>query len=336
MHRRWRNRPALLPLVPLAIVCLLSVPVSARASGELNGKTLKPSANVQSGLQSALGSLLAGSLKGEVTEASVITDQERRVTLTVRYTGFEGAKIWVEVAGSDKRTQKLIRCGEPQTVAARSGDLEFTVELDPAAPENTTIKSTYLRVCASRGDRATPSYVRGFQFPKTWVVPLNPETLVLTIAPKPVGSTASLGATPPSQLPLPPKVIRPDVMRGLTVYPGVRLMTVTPAPGAAPPPASSTVRPIMSRTAVPPPRAPQDNSQTAHTPAASLILSDQMLGKSLRANSLDLKLFGVPAEAKRVGAKGPSGSFVEPLGQVRPEDVDLEPSHILGVFPSFY
>jgi len=320
-------------------------PAHARAAGELNGKTLKPSTNAQSGLQTALGSLIAGSLKGEVTEVAVVTDQERRVTLTVRYSGFEGAKLWVEVAGSDKKTQKAIRCGEPQAVPAGSGDLEVAAELDPATPEGTTIKSRYLRVCVSRADRATPSYVRGFDFPKTWTVPLNPETMVLTIAPKPVGSTASLGSSPPSTLPLPPRVIRPEVMRAVTMSSGARLMIAAPSSGttAAAPSSSGSVRPItgvtrapmMARTTTPP--AGAASPMVANR--AIILKADpaiRVMPRGVALGNLNAGVLGVPDDAKRAGAKGPSAAAIEPLGQVRTEDIEIDPSHILGIFPQVY
>jgi hypothetical protein len=46
--------------------------------------------------------------------------------------------------------------------------------------------------------------------------------------------------------------------------------------------------------------------------------------------------FGVPAEDQNKGAKGPAETPVEPLAELRSEDIDLDQSHVLGVFPAFY
>jgi hypothetical protein len=333
--------------VLLVLLTTSGFPTTLRATGELSGKTLTPASNVQTGLQTALGTLIAGSLKGEITEAEVSEDQDRKVALTVRYTGFEGAKIWVEAAGSDKKTQRSIRAGEPQVGTSPPGDLEFTLSLDPSTPEGTTIRTAYLRVCVSRADRATASYIRGFLLPKTWSVALNPETMVLTVSAKPVGTTATLGASPTYQLP--PKVITPAI-RSMTLTPALRVAggappSGTPAPSSTPAPARrAMIRPIT--IASPSPASGGAARQPMIAARPMMVANPVIIAKASPAASqlprfaamtaVGSYRFGVPNDPSPNAPKGPGTLSVEPLGQVRAEDIDLVPSHILGVFPSFY
>jgi len=342
-------RRALRHALSVLFVLLFStgLPTTLRATGGLTGKTLTPASNVQSGLQSALGTLISGTLKGDITQVEVTEDQERKVSVTVRYTGFEGGKVWVETAGQDKRTQRLIHGGDPQTVSAPSGDLDFTLSLDPDAPQGTIVKTTYLRVCASRADRTTASYTRGFLLPKVWTVAVNPETMVLTVSAKPVGTTATLGASPTYQLP--PKIINPAI-RTMTLAPALRIAgsapaSGTPAPSSTPAPARrAMIRPIT--IASPAPAAGGGVSSPMIAARPMMVANPMILAKSSPAASQMPKYaamtavgsfrFGVPDDPSPNAPKGPGTVSVEPLGQVRAEDIDLVPSHILGVFPSFY
>ncbi len=326
---------------PVLVVVLLLVSPVAQADN-LTGKTLSPSTDVQTGLQSALGSLISGTVKGEVTQVVVSSDQDRRLAVTVSYAGFEGARMWAEVAGGDKKTQKLIRC-TPKTVTAAPGDLEFALELDPNAPENTTVKSVYLRVCVSPAGKTSASYVKAFQLPKMWKVGADPEKMLLTITPRPVGTTATLGASPTYQLP--PKVIHPTLIRATAMPPAASGGTRSVSPQIA------MVRPVTGVSRQPATAAPAPSSAPAPaTPrvitARPMITNQAVLMRTETASKTLPKIsamaaigrykFGLPDEAKREGVKGPAAVAVEPLGQVRSEDIDLEPSHILGVFPGFY
>jgi len=331
------RRPFRQALFALFVLLWLSgFPTTLRATGSLSGKTLTPASSAQSGLQSALGTLIAGTLKGDITSVEVTDDQDRKVTLTVRYTGFEGGKIWVEAAGSDRKTQRSIHCGDPQTVSAPSGDFDFTLSLDPGVPEGTTIRTSYLRVCASRADRVTASTIRGFLLPKTWTVAQNPETMVLTVSAKPVGTTATLGASPTYQLP--PKVINPAI-RSIALAPALRIAgsapaSGSPAPSSTPAPARrAMIRPITMGSPAPTSQ-PMIASRTMVLAKASPATSQ--LPKFAAMTAVGSYRFGVPNDPSPNAPKGPGTVSVEPLGQVRAEDIDLVPSHILGVFPSFY
>ncbi len=70
--------------------------------------------------------------------------------------------------------------------------------------------------------------------------------------------------------------------------------------------------------------------------AAAANPAAMLLAKGAAAPALSHYVYGVPPDDKQKGAKGPAGTAIEPLGDLRAEDIGLDPSHVLAVFPSFY
>ena len=319
-------------------VLLFSSNLPNAYAADLTGKTLAPSTNVKSGMEAALGSLLAGSLSGEVTQAVVTRDEPTRLIVTITRKGFEGARLWGEVTGSDRKTQKVIRALSPYEVpSGPEGEVELRFELDPSAPENTPVKSTYLRICVAKSDRATASYIKIFDLPKTWLLATRPENVVVTVTPKPLGTTANLGPTPTYTAP--PRAVRPDLARSGAI----KLTARTAAPSAAtvraatPAPAGGNVRTVIAPSAAP---AARMSATRMVAPNAVVVAKTDSASRLLSRNVAIARLngyhFGVGQDDQKKGAKGPAAAPVEPLAQLRTEDIDLDPSHVLGVFPGFY
>jgi hypothetical protein len=341
-----RNRIALLSaFLCCGVFALTSLPSSASAA-DLTGKTLKPAVGVKFGMESALGTLLGGTIAGEVSNVVVTRDEPGQIVLTVSYTGFAGGKLWGELAGSDRKPQKALRGTPPEALEASAGDVDLSFQLDPDAPENLVVKTAYLRVCVAKSDKTTPSYVKAFELPKTWQTGTRPENFVVSVTPKPIGTTASLGPTPSA--PLPPRVIRPDFTRVSRAAMPARSLTLqraatapqTTAPQTTPPPPA---QPTATRSiGVSSTRAVMMTAPTARmmTPNAAVIAktdsATKLLPRTAMVASLSKFRFGVGQEDQNKGAKGPSGTPVEPLGELRSEDIDLDASHVLGVFPAFY
>jgi hypothetical protein len=182
--------------------------------------------------------------------------------------------------------------------------------------------------------------------PKTWHVEQNPETMMLTVSAKPVGTTATLGASPTYQLP--PKIINPSITRSIALTPALRVAGT--APGGAPPsgtPAPSRrimIRPISG--GAPQPAAGGASGTPVISARPMMVANPVIIAKAAPAVSQLPRFgamtavasyhFGVPNDPAPNAPKGPGALSLEPLGQVRSEDIDLVPSHILGVFPSFY
>src|SRR5688572_936922 len=332
-----RNRIAFLA-APLCCGALLTLVAPSSFAADLTGKTLSPAIGVKFGMESALGSLLGGTIAGEVTQVVVKRDEPKRIVLTVTYSGFAGGKIWGEITGSDRKTQRPLKGSPPATLEAGDSEIDLHFELDPNAPDNTLVKSAYLRVCVAKADKTTPSYVKAFELPKTWQTGTRPENVVLTITPRPIGTAATLGPTPSA--PVPPRVIRPDAARYRALPLTTRAVSIQPPATATRPPATaSSAQPMTmakpSRVVI----AGTTGTARMMAPNTAVIAKTDSAVKllpAMRVANISRFTFGVPAEDQNKGAKGPGDTPVEPLAELRSEDIDLDASHVLGVFPAFY
>lgn len=350
-----RNRLVLLA----ALLCgALSLSLASSARADLTGKTLKPVVGMKFGVESALGSLLGGTITGEVTQVSVKREEPTRVTVTVAYTGFEGGKLWGEVTTSDRKTHRQIKGASPVALEGGGGETDLVFELDPNAPDGTLVKTSYLKISVARADKASAAYVKAFEMPKSWENGTRAENVLITVTPKPAGATtASLGATPGA--PVPPKAIHPSLIRAGVLATPTRALTIQPrtavasspatAAPAAPAPSApagaavrsinlATTRQITAREATPATSPAMTRMMTPNTavetksePAAKLIARKDMI-------SLRNFRFGLPPAdpGSTTAPKGPEATPVEPLAELRCEDIELDPSHVLGVFPAFY
>ena len=340
--------PAALPLLSLALpalALLVPFPVAAQSAGDLTGRKLTPSRDVHAGVESALGSLLAGAMTGDIPQVVVTGDEPTRLVVRVSYTGFDGGKVWVEMAGQNGKAQHLVQGSPPAPTSGESGDLDFSLTLSPGAPDNTIVKSAYLRVCVAKADRDTPSFVKTFDLKRTWTSGVRPENVVLTISPKPVGEAGKLGLQPTFT---PPPVVLHPLPAAAALRTPIRTATLTPS-SPAPAPSSSGTRGIAGMRTM----SASGTGGAASTPPATRSISPRpmiltapaaaktnpatmLLAKNAAVPALSRYTFGVPPDDKQKGARGPAGSPVEPLGDLRAEDIGLDPSHVLAVFPSFY
>lgn len=356
--RRSRLSTSVIVFVSLLAFAGVAVAPCRAQTGDLAGKKLSQSHDAHAGVESVLGGILAGAIKGDITQVLVTTDEPTRLVVRVSYTGFDGGKLWVECAGSNGKMQRLIQGSDPQPAGGESGDLEFSLALDPKAPENTAVKTFYLRVCASKADRTGAGFVRLFDLKRTWATGTRPENVVLTIAPKPIGETAKLGPTPTYVLP--PKSIHPSLVASSTIMTPIRTATLKQAPpppsgGSAPAPATTTptaTRSIAGMRLATPAGGAAGGTTTPSAGATRMIATPMMIAnptiaaktdpaaklisRNVAIASLDSYKFGVPQDDQQKGAKGPAANPVEPLAQLRSEDIDLDPSHVLAVFPGFY
>ena len=317
---------------------------------DLTGKSLKPAIGVKFGMESALGTLLGGTLTGDISHVVVKRDEPTRIVLTVSYTGFQGARLWCEVTGSDRKPLRPVKRSAAETLEAAAGDVDCLIELDPNAPENTRVRSEYVRVCVAKAEKSTPSFVKAYELSKPWQTGIRPENVLLTVKLKPVGTTQSLGATP-SSAPVPPRLVLSPAAVGALQSPGPRLiirksavpatggtasssqaMTAQPSPGTAATSSGGTGVAVNNRILL-------GNAKLMAPNTAVIMKTDtvvKMLPPSATVAPINQNRFGVPAEDQNRGAKGPSEIPVEPLAELRSEDIDLDASHVLGVYPAFY
>lgn len=339
-----RNRIAFLAaLLGCGALSAVSAPSIAQAA-DLTGKTLNPAIGVQFGMESALGSLLSGTVTGDITKVVVTRDEETHLVLTVSYTGFEGAKLWCEVTGTDRKTQKPIKWSPPAILEGSPGEVEVQGQMDPNAPDNTLVKTAYLKVCVGRADKNTASFVKAFQLQKHWQRGVRAENVVLMVTPRPIGTAASLGPT--QTTPLPPRVIQYDVSRFSALTLQARPMAAqTPAatPQAGATQQMGATRMISLRqTTAPAVAQPAPQIMATRMMAPNMVVATKaepaakMLPQAATIAALRNFRFGVGQDDQNKGAKGPDATPVEPLSELRSEDIGLRGDHVLAVLPKFF
>src|SRR5438552_18291620 len=99
--------------------------------------------------------------------------------------------LWYEVSESYRKTLRPVKRSPPVTLEDTASEVECTIELDPSAPENTNVRSEYVRVCVAQPEKTTPSYVKAYDLSKPWPTGIRPEHVVRPVTPNPIGTTQS-------------------------------------------------------------------------------------------------------------------------------------------------
>lgn len=287
---------------------------SQAAQGSLEGKELTLANEARSGLESVAGSLLGGALNGRLTHVVIDQDQERNLTVRVSYEGFEGANLWGELLNADGRRQLGIAMGDPVTLPDAASDVMLTFRAEPGAAPT---PSALLRISVAASQRRTASYVRTYRLGKEWSAPeISGENFSITITPRPIGRTADLGSSPSSAMPSATARVAP-----------------TPNAGSAPPAGAQTPSPFMSpsRSA-----AAAARSMTGARPmsvASKAAMQALPPGRNIKISS---SFYGLNTTDANNGALGPAALPVRPFNEVHTEDIGLDLTKVLNVFPEVY
>jgi hypothetical protein len=320
-HRTLSRR---LRTVAVAGVLALALSQGQRASllaqdnfSGLQGKALQRVSDAAAFIEEAANRLAGAgtNLNGQIETVKVTDDGERRLSISIRYSGFGGAKIWADVRGADKNVQAVIPATSPLTLAAGPSQVELTLDLANGLPEDTAFTSGFLRLSVSRPDKTIAGVIRTFQLPKRWQQKVEPSHVVITVTASPVGAAANLGPAPA------PVWVRPHVI--LRPAPAVVFQPASqPVVVAAPPPATTVVAQPMvieeRRTTV-------LKAETAfkHLPDRRMIAIDEFKP-------------GVTKPDADQGAKGPANAPIDLLEGLAVEDVGLDQTQIVSVMPRLY
>lgn len=289
-------------------------PSAAPVRGALEGKELPLANEARSGFESVAGSLLGGGLKGQVTRVVVEEDAPRRLTVRVSYEGFPGAKLWGELLTGDRRRQIGIAMGEPVTLADAAADVELMFE---AVSGITPTPSAVLRISVAAPNRRSASYVRLFRLGKEWLASeVSGADFSVTISPRPIGRTAQLGPTPALVVPGGTARVSPSAVSSSPSAP-VMARAITPAAPPAPAPAT---RPLVAMRS------------TAIVSKAAL----QALPPAKSIQPIRASFYGLNPTDANNGALGPAALPLRPFGDVRTEDINLDLTRVLNVFPEVY
>lgn len=282
--------------------------LAVEAAGPLEGRTLPIAGEVRSSLESMAGGLLGGDLKGRVVRVVVDEDRSRRLTVHVSCEGFLGARLQGELLNGERRLQAGISMAEPVEISDAASDVALTFVAEPGG---TPTRSAFLRVSVIAQGRRTAGFVRVFQLGKEWAKALESDAdFKVTITPRPIGRTAELGPTP--TLAVPDGTVRTESAPvSSPAAPALETRSVTSAPAT------------MARS-ITPPVSPRTAQTDVRKSAANLKEAVQHFRVGL-----------LPADANR-GARGPAALPLRPFAGLRTEDINLDLSRVVNVFPEVY
>lgn len=173
-----------------AAILLLSFAASAQNFSNLLNKKLNKIDDVRSVVESGLGSLLGGKIKGDIDSVVVTNDSERELQVKIFYRGFENAYFKLSTTDPGKQKQNAIK--KPEfSLAGKSSPLVCTLTLSPDFPKGELLESPYLKLEMAK-DANKPGQVATYSLNKKWKIEQDPENVVISIKPHPVGNTARL------------------------------------------------------------------------------------------------------------------------------------------------
>jgi hypothetical protein len=169
---------------------LTCIGVSAQNFSGLQNKKLNKIDDVGSLIESGLGSLLGGGkVKGSIDSVVVLNDAERELQLKIYYTGFENATLKVQASNAEKQKQDDVKKTQMALPASRS--VTCTLLLNSNFQKGKLLESPFLKIEITK-DINKPGLVTNYALNKKWKVDPDPENVVFTIKPQPIGNTAAL------------------------------------------------------------------------------------------------------------------------------------------------
>jgi hypothetical protein len=218
---------------------------SAAQPQSLAGSSLRPIDDGDAligGIIEMLAGRNTGDSRPSIERVVVVEDDARRLVVAVTYSGLNNLRLAGETRGRDRRRQPFI-VAQPVSLVSAAGDATIAFELQGGVPEGTRIESASLRLVAFDPARPSiPVLSRTFALPKQWAVAPSPSNVVITVAPRGVGTAARLGSRP--DYAQPPKILVPIRGTAVTTQPGtvIRRDHRDRATGTATRPTGGTVR----------------------------------------------------------------------------------------------
>ena len=194
-------------------------------------------------LAAAVSSLFGTkNLEGEVTNAKVIHDSERELTIELGYESFETAFLRAEILNASQQKQNEMNSIELDLTDQQS-PLSLSFALNDDLAEGTAVDSEYLKIKVSKSKSSFGGKVYLFNLGKQWQTDISPENLVVNVDMEPIGSAAELKQNQ-SQIVLPRKAQKFQLAAATLHQPASATLTrATYDRGAAARVASATATP---------------------------------------------------------------------------------------------
>ena len=207
-----------------AFISLAGICTAQNFSG-LQNKKLNRIDDIGSALETGIGSLFGGTIKGTIDSVVVTYDAEKTIKAKVYYTGFDNGFFAVTTMNDARKKQGEITAAKFSQATAHS-PAECTLAMNAAVPKGTALESAYLRIDIGKSENK-PGQVVVFGLNKKWKTELDPQNVVISVALRPVGIAANLknnevkDVMPAKNIQFDPKVLYAEPVR---VKPG-RLRT---------------------------------------------------------------------------------------------------------------
>ena len=244
LRRNGRGTVARAPVLAAAtafMIAAIAIGIAvAHAAGRVGGPqslvgtTLRAVEDGEALIGGLIEQLLGGGGARDTSRAIervvVVEDSAQRLVVSVTYSGLANLRLAGEVRGRDRRRQPYI-VAQQVTLTAAAGEAPIAFELQSGVPEGARIESASLRLVAFDPARSSaPVVSKVYALPKQWNSPQAASNVIITVAPKAMGTAARLGSQP--DYAAPPKVLVP-----------IRAAVMSPAAAAASPAAPDrTVR----------------------------------------------------------------------------------------------
>jgi hypothetical protein len=209
------------PCLLLFLSILISLNSFAQNFSGLQNKSLNKLDDLGAALASLIGTK---NLTGKISYVKVTEDYERNLKVQIAFTGYENAYIRIRVLDSTKNDAKYLS-KDGFSLTGKTSPVELSVSLQSAAT-NISFETPYIEVRVSKSESNAGGFIFYFILNKKWQSEINPENLVFTISPNPIGSATSL-TNNESQIVLPRINKRYDLKKAYSVS-ALRLET-TPA-----------------------------------------------------------------------------------------------------------
>ncbi len=333
--------------------CLVSIVAGfARTvnGDELAGRVLIPVDQMESAVEAGVGALLVedrDKVRGSINEVKVTESTERATTIEISYTGFEHAEFRGEVLDSDKRVIRAIkkaRFSTPEGDATAQRTTRIRFELKAGTDEGFEVQSSRVKFRISKAGHRTAQFVNVYALDKRWALELSPENVVVRVRPEPIGNTGAwvrrISSRPPRATPA----------GGLRIHGGVRPASTLPSHLRTATLSDSTRAALLSSETlrVAPVAVAKPQTTTSNTLKISAAKTVSTKNRSViaklpqarhRITVADYKFAKVKPAATPESTEPTNqvaASYVNLLGQLTTEDVEIQPSEILGVFSQVY
>lgn len=174
-------------ILTLALLCLFTIShINAQNFSNLQDKDLNRIDDVAGAITG-----LISSLDGKIDKVTVLHDSEKKLKVSVSYTGLEKAFLSARILGNNRNAQQGISRIE-MTLEGKTSPLELEFNLSETLPEGTELSSPFLEFKLAKSKNQFVKTIFLYNLNKNWKTEINPENLIIPITLEPVGSASNL------------------------------------------------------------------------------------------------------------------------------------------------